>query len=57
MVEQEQKQLVFEDVWLASEVEPLQDNFAILGRVLLFCSFFELKGTINAKKVWQSVQA
>ncbi|XP_068759529.1 gamma-tubulin complex component 6-like isoform X2 [Montipora capricornis] len=30
VVEQEQKQLVFEDVWLASEVEPLQDNFAIL---------------------------
>ena len=29
------KQLEFEDVWLASQVEPLQDNFDILGRFAL----------------------
>ena len=28
-------QLEFEDVWLASQVEPLQDNFDILGRFAL----------------------
>ena len=26
------RQLEFEDVWLASQVEPLQDNFDVLGR-------------------------
>ena len=30
--EPQTKQLEFEDVWLASQVEPLQDNFDILGR-------------------------
>ena len=25
-------QLEFEDVWLASQVEPLQDNFDMLGK-------------------------
>ena len=29
------KQLEFEDVWLASQVEPLKDNFDILGRFAL----------------------
>ena len=32
--EPETKQLEFEDVWLASQVEPLQDNFDILGRLV-----------------------
>lgn len=32
-VESQFKQFEFEDVWLASEVEPLQDNFDILGKV------------------------
>ena len=31
--EPQTKQLEFEDVWLASQVEPLQDNFDILGRL------------------------
>ena len=31
----ESSQLEFEDVWLASQVEPLQDNFDVLGGVLL----------------------
>ena len=35
MIEPESRQLEFEDVWLASQVEPLQDNFDVLGRVLL----------------------
>ena len=26
------RQLEFEDVWLASQVEPLQDNFDVLGK-------------------------
>ena len=33
--EPQTKQLEFEDVWLASQVEPLQDNFDILGRFTL----------------------
>ena len=33
--EPQTKQLEFEDVWLASQVEPLQDNFDILGRFAL----------------------
>ena len=33
--EPQTKQLEFEDVWLASQVEPLQDNFDILGRLTL----------------------
>lgn len=32
--EPQTKQLEFEDVWLASQVEPLQDNFDILGRLV-----------------------
>jgi len=31
----ESRQLQFEDVWLASQVEPLQDNFDLLGMFLL----------------------
>jgi len=33
--EPESRQLLFEDVWLASQVEPLQKNFDVLGRFLL----------------------
>ena len=33
--EPQTKQLEFEDVWLASQVEPLQDNFDILGKFAL----------------------
>lgn len=33
--ESQTKQLEFEDVWLASQVEPLQDDFDILGRFAL----------------------
>lgn len=32
--EPESRQMEFEDVWLASQVEPLQDNFDVLGRFL-----------------------
>lgn len=33
-MEPESRQLELEDVWLASQVEPLQDNFDVLGRFL-----------------------
>ena len=32
-IEPESRLLEFEDVWLASQVEPLQDNFDVLGRM------------------------
>lgn len=32
-LEPQSKQLEFEDVWMASQVEPLQDNFDLLGEV------------------------
>ena len=35
VIEPESRQLELEDVWLASQVEPLQDNFDVLGRFLL----------------------
>lgn len=34
-IQPESRQLEFEDVWLASQVEPLQDNFDVLGMILL----------------------
>ena len=35
VIEPESRQLELEDVWLASQVEPLQDNFDVLGTFLL----------------------
>lgn len=35
VIEPESRPLELEDVWLASQVEPLQDNFDVLGRFLL----------------------
>lgn len=34
-IQPESRHLEFEDVWLASQVEPLHDNFDVLGMFLL----------------------